>query len=470
MIIKIADKTLREKSKVGASSLSFKEKIDIAKQLDNLKVDIIETSEIINGKKDILYLHTISSVVKNSIISCPVGISEKEVEVAYDAIKTAAKPRLNILVPVSTVQMEYLCHKKPDKMLDAVVSVTKYASSVCKDIEVSFVDSTRAEKEFLYKAVKVAVENGAKTVTLCDSAGIMLPGEFEKYILDIYENVPELKNVVLSVECSDEMNMGTASAIASVNVGARQIKVATGVLNCPTLKSVLNVFRVKKNVLDIETSMNMAVLDNVAERISLIAEGGFSRFGASTDEGEKSYSENVKFSADDDMHTIGKAIFDLGYELSDEEIKDIYDDFLKIAAKKAVGLKELEAIVASTAMQVTPTFKIKSYVINSGNVITPTANIELVRNDEVLRGISIGDGSIDAAFRAIEQIIGHHYELDDFQIQSVTRGREAMGESLVKLRSEGKLYSGKGTSTDIVEASINAYINAINKIYYEEEF
>lgn len=467
--IQIADITLREKSVSEFSSLSFKEKTEIAKQLDNLNVDIIETAPILNGKKDILFLHTISSVVKNSVISCPTGLSEESVSEAYDAIKNAAKPRLNVIVPVSTVQMEYMCKKKPDKVLEMIAGLTKQACSLCSDVEVSLVDSTRAEVEFLYKSIGAAIENGANVITLCDSAGIMLPAEFEQYIKSIYDNVAELKNVTLSVECSNEMNMATACAVASVNAGAGQIKVATGSHSCPSLKSVANVFRIKSSVLDISTSMNMTVLDKVVARMASIAGGNGKGMVVSADDIEKDYFEDTKFSSADDIKTIEKTLVTMGYELPAEDLKNVYDEFAKIAAKKSVGIKELEAIVASTAMQVSPTYKIKSYVINSGNVLTPTANIELIKNNDVLHGFSIGDGPIDAAFVAIEQITGHHYELDDFQIQSVTRGKEAMAESIVKLRNEGKLYSGKGTSTDIVGASINAYINALNKICFEEE-
>jgi 2-isopropylmalate synthase len=296
----------------------------------------------------------------------------------------------------------------------------------------------------------------------------MRPTEFEEYINEIYANVPELKDVVLSVECSDEMNMGVACAISSVNVGAAQIKTAVGVNSCPSLKAVANVFRVKENVLGIKTNMNIAVLDNVAGRIASMATGGIHRVGSEFDKSHIDYSNDVKFSGEDDLKTIEKAIIDMGYELSAEDVKNVYDEFLKTASKKLVGIRELDAIIASTALQVVPTFKVKSYVINSGNVMTPTANIELIRDGEIQRGFCIGDGPIDAAFRAIEQISGLHYELDDFQIQSVTRGREALGESVVKLRANGKLYSGKGTSTDIVGACVNAYINALNKIFFEE--
>ena len=176
----------------------------------------------------------------------------------------------------------------------------------------------------------------------------------------------------------------------------------------------------------------------------------------------------ISLKSGDDMTTVCKAVKMLGYELSEEDNARVYEEFCRAAAKKNVGEAELDAIVASAALQVTPTFILKSYVINSGNIITATAHIQLEKKGTLLEGISVGDGPIDAAFMAIEQIIGHHYELDDFQIKSVTEGREAMGSALVKLRSNGKLYSGNGISTDIIGASIRAYITALNKIVYEE--
>ena len=160
----------------------------------------------------------------------------------------------------------------------------------------------------------------------------------------------------------------------------------------------------------------------------------------------------------------------LGYDLSEEDGAKVYEAFKVIASKKEkVSAKEMDAIVASAAMQVPPTYKMDSYVVTSGNTISATAQLKLYKNEKVMEGVALGDGPIDAAFRAVEQITGQHFELDDFQIQAVTEGREAMGQTVVKLRSGGKVYSGRGISTDIVGASIHAYINALNKIVYEED-
>ena len=183
---------------------------------------------------------------------------------------------------------------------------------------------------------------------------------------------------------------------------------------------------------------------------------------------KKTPTKDIKLDAKDDISTVEKFIKKLGYDLSDEDLSKVYETFIGLAEKKTVGTKELEAIIASTAMQVPPTYKLVSFVINSGNTINATANIHFKKNEEDLFGLAIGDGPIDASFFAIEQITGQHYELDDFQIQAVTEGREAMGSSLVKLRFNGKIYSGNGISTDIIGSSIRAYLNALNKIVFEE--
>lgn len=466
--VAISDITLRENGKQGGYALSFKEKIEIAKILDKLNVDVIETAPIKNGKTDILFLHSIAPLIKNSILSCPVGLDATSAEEAYDAIHEAEKPRLSVMVPVSTVQMEYICNKKPKALLSSIEAVVSRAASLCKDVEVSFADATRAEKDFLCSAIKTAVGCGAKTVTLCDSAGEMLPYEFERFLNDIYADVPEMKDVKISVECSDSLGMAAACAISCISCGVTQIKTSVISDEYPTLSDVAHIFREKSDALGISSGINMAVLDNSVNKIKLMTRGQstYSPFGGAAN---ASLEEDFILSSGDDIAAVKAAVSKLGYELSEEDMSRVFDEFVKISRNKKVGSKELDAIVASVAMQVIPTYKLKSYVINNGNIITPTAQIELIKDGEILQGFCIGDGPIDAAFLAIEQITGHHFELDDFQIQSVTEGRGAMGSSIVKLRHEGRPYSGKGISTDIIGASINAYINALNKICFEED-
>ena len=176
----------------------------------------------------------------------------------------------------------------------------------------------------------------------------------------------------------------------------------------------------------------------------------------------------IHLDAKDSKEAVMTAAAKLGYDLPDEDETKVYEEFCRVAEKKTVGAKELDAIIASVALQVPATYKLENYVISTGNVMNASAQITLIHNDKQLQGIGTGDGPIDAAFRTIEQVIGQHFELDDFQIQSVTEGRGAMGNALVKLRAGGKVYSGSGISTDIIGASVRAYLSAVNKIVYEE--
>ena len=366
------------------------------------------------------------------------------------------------MVPTSAVQMEYLCSKKPAAVIEMIDSLIKKCVSMCEDVEFSALDATRSEKEFLYQAISTAINAGAKTVTICDDAGEMLPDEYSSFIKELYENVPELKNVVLSAQCSNAMDMATACMISSMNAGVRQLKAAAFNSEYPSLTSAAKVIFARGSSIGVTSSINYTNLEHTVDRMK--------RFGDVNTNDDKNFETQEKFviSGSDDIKTVSTVIAKMGYDLSDEDVTNVYAEVVKTAKKKPVGMRELDAIIASTTLQVAPTYKLKSYVINSGNVISASSVMTLEKNGEEIEGMTVGDGPIDAAIQCIEKIVGRHFELDDFQIQSVTEGREALGTAIVKLRSQGKLYSGRGVSTDIVEASINAYINALNKICFEE--
>lgn len=465
--ITIADATLREGSRRGELALSFKEKLEIAKLLDNLNVDVIEAAPIVDEKIDTLVLRTISPLLKNSILSCPAGSSVEEADRAMSSISAAKKPRLLISLPVSTVQMEYLCHKKPAAMLELIGTLTAHCASICNDVEFAAVDATRAEKEYLFEAVKAAIANGAKTVTLCDTAGALLPSEFDCLINELYAAVPEAKEVALCAECSNALDMANACVFSCISAGATQIKTCVGSAALPSLESVMKALQVKGHTLDVSYGVNSMAINSSASKILRITNTKHNE-NSPFENGVGGSAGNVLLDGTADIAKVSKAIVTLGYELSEDDTAKVFEAFSNLAGKKQIGSKELDAIVATVAHQVPPTYRLQSYVINSGNIISSTANIVLEKGNRTLKAVAMGDGPIDAAFLSIEQVIGHHYELDDFQIQSVTEGREAMGEALVKLRSNGRVYSGKGISTDIIGASIIAYLNALNKIVYEE--
>ena len=462
----VADATLRLFDN-AVCSLGFKEKIEIVKHLDRLCVDVIETAPLLNGKSDVLFLHTIAPLTRKCTISCALPLDDELVELSCRAIAKAAKPRINIIAPVSAVQMEYHCHKKPDAVLEKIRTVTEKVRSENIETEVSFADATRAERDFLISAVKTAIAAGAQIVTLCDSAGLMLPGELFEFVSGLKKDLPELDNLVLSVECSDELHMAPACAIACIRAGVQQIKTAIGVPNSLELQAFADIIQAKGDALEITASLNRTACGSIISAVEKIVTG---RNTASAPERCSSVSagDDWKLTMADDMAAIGEAVKKLGYELSAEDLANVFNEFQRIAHKKEVGAKDLDAIVATVAMQVPPTYTLKSFVINSGNIITSMAHVVLLKNDEEVQGFSMGDGPIDAAFLSIENIVGRHFELDDFQITAVTEGREAVGSGIVRLRSNGKLYSGKGISTDVIGAGIRAYVDALNKICYEE--
>ena len=465
--IRISDVTMKQAG--SQINLSFREKIELAKLLDKLGVSVIELEPIVQNKMDSLRVKSVAAAVKDSIVAVPVALNEESILTTWNSLKEAKYPRLQVCAPVSSVQMEYLFHKKPEAMLAAIADTVTSCCKLCKDVEFIADDATRSDPAFLYQALTTAIAAGAQTVTVCDTAGAMLPNEFTAFIRDLYTNIPTLADVCLGVACSDGLSMADSCAFAAVRYGAGEIKAAAYRLDAVSLPNVAKVLSAKGEFYNATCAIRTTVVKHITDQIAWMCQTARSE-NSPFDNGVQEDDGNVYLTVHDDMSAVRKVADRLGYDLSEEDAAKVYESFLVIAQKKEkVSARELDAIVASAAMQVPPTYILESYVVNSGNTIAATAHLKLKKQDKTLQGVSIGDGPIDAAFLAVEQITGQHYELDDFQIQAVTEGREAMGQTVVKLRSGGKVYSGRGISTDIVGASIRAYINALNKIVYEED-
>lgn len=454
--IKIADTTLCREH----NSFSFKEKIEIARQLEKLNVDVIELPAVENSRTDILLVRTISAFVKNSVLSVAAGMNETSIAEAAEALSAAAHGTIRIELPVSPVGMEYTCHKKPAKMKEWVRFTVAKAKETGYSTEFCATDATRAEADFLYDIIKTATDAGADKVTVCDTAGSMLPDDFAAFVKGIIDNT----GVPIGIQCSNKAGLAAAQAILAVRNGATCVKCAVGG-DTVSLDTFCTIIKDYGNDYDMTSSVRYTELHRIVNQIHWITDNAKNERSTVTVSTE---FEGIRLDKNDTQEAVLSAVATLGYDLSEEDSVKVYEEFLRVAAKKNVGAKELDAIVASAALQVPSAYKLVSYVINNGNIITASAHIVLERDGVMTEGIELGDGPIDASFIAIDKIIGHHYELDDFQIQAVTEGREAMGSAVVKLRAGGKLYSGNGISTDIIGASIRAYLNAINKIIYEE--
>ena len=469
--IRVADITIREACGNAKSTLSFKEKMEVAKQLDNLMIDVIEMPKATEQTNSLL-IKSLAPVIKNSILSAEAGLSLEEVQKAAAALNNAKNPRICISVPTSPVQMEYLCGMKPKKILELVPEVVKCAKSLCPDVEFSCKDATRSEREFLASIVTAAISAGATLINLEDTAGVMLPEEFDSmmdYLLaDMKAKGEEYASVPVSVTCSDSLNMATANTITCISSGAAEVKTTLLGKVAPGLEAIVNIMTERGDSLQMHTGQNRPEVEKALRKLSWM-EGSKSGGTAVFDETVSTKKEELDLDENADISKVIRAIKKLGYDLSDDDNAKVYKEFKRVSEKKRVGTKEMEAIIATASLQVVPTYQLVNFVINSGNIITPTAQVTLEKDGNQLKGLSSGDGPIAAAFLAVEMVVGVHYELDDFQIQSVTEGSEAVGNALVKLRYNGKLYSGNGISTDIIGASIRAYLNAINKIVYDSK-
>ena len=461
----ISDKTLKQAGR--RMPLSFREKIELSRLIDRLEVDTLELPAIENQKVDSLLIKSIAAAVKRAEIAVPVHLNPESVEQTWKTLQEAKKARLQVSVPVSSVQMEYLFHLKPAVLSRKVEETVRECRKYTDRVELIAEDAFRGDRSFLIPLVQKAIDAGANHITFQEAAGVSLPEELRAELDQILEEVDRRDGVTYGIDCSDELSLADACAVETVRCGIRELKAATFPLSCASLANVVRILALKGEKLGVSCHIRREELRRVTTLIeNLCRTHVISQNASAEDDGDQS----VALSRHDSRESICRAMEQLGYLLSPEDQEKVYQAFLNVTEKKeSITMKELDALIAAEAMQVPAAYQVISYVFNSGNEIGAMAHMKLRYHEQELDGISAGDGVIDAAFLALEKAVGRHFELDEFQIQAITEGREAMGETIVRLRSQGKLYSGRGISTDIVGASIMAYVNALNKIVFEEE-
>lgn len=466
--VRICDNTVRKLSAGRDNTLSFKEKLEVAKLLDRLCVDVIELDEIRSSKVDSLLIKSVASAVKNSTIAVPVALGS-DPDVTASALSEASSFRLQVVAPGSSVRAEYVYHKKPAAILEMVKDTVSKCKKHTDDVELIIDDATRGDPAAISDLVSAACEAGATTVTLSDDAGEMLAEEFAAFFEERLSADQDKCGITWGVSCSDELSMADACSIAALCHGAGEIKASAFPVNTASLENVCRVIAGKGDTIGVRTNVSTSSMKRIVEQIKRFcvgSAGSSASLGFTTDVDDP----GDRLTEHDTKEAVEAVAQKLGYILGDEDSQSVYDAFLKLAEKKkTVTTKELDAIIATYAMQVPERYRLVDYIANTGNSITSMAHIRLSSKDEELEGVSLGDGPIDAAFLAIEQITGRHFELDDFQIKAITEGKEAAAETIVKLRAQGKVYSGRGLSTDIIGASIRAYLNAVNKVVFEEE-
>ncbi|KAJ51409.1 2-isopropylmalate synthase [Clostridium tetanomorphum] len=498
--IKIFDTTLRDGEQTPGVNLNIKEKVMIAKQLEALNVDVIEAGFPFSSKGDLLAVKAISKEIKKSTVAALCRANKSDIDCAWEAIKEAVNPRIHTFIATSDIHMKYKLEMSKEEVLEKAVQMVSYAKGLCKDVEFSAEDAYRSDPDFLCNIFSKVIKAGATVINIPDTVGYALPEDYYKFIKYIMENTEGIENVEISVHCHDDLGMAVANSLYGVMAGATQIECAINGLGeragNAALEEIAMTIDVKKDSLGVHTNLNTKQLYrtsklvssltgiNVQPNKSIVGANAFAHESGIHQDGilkEKSTYEiilpesigisnnsGIVLGKHSGRHAFNNYLEDMGIELEKEELEEAFKKFKELTDKKKnITSKDIEAIV-HFKKYFNETYKLKSFQINSGNHIVSTAAVEILKGDELFTEVAVGDGSIDAAFKAVERAIGMNIKLKDYSIASVTDGKDALGEVTVKIMNgKGEIFIGKDISEDVMEASINSYINAINKMIDE---
>lgn len=499
--IKIFDTTLRDGEQSPGCSMNLKEKIEVAKCLERLKVDVIEAGFAISSPGDFESVNTIAKTVRECTIASLARANVKDIDCAWDAVKVAADPRIHLFIATSPLHMEYKLKMSPEQVLERTAQMVAHAKKYCSNIEFSAEDATRSDIEFLCKIVDVAIKNGATVINLPDTVGYTMPAEMQSLISTVIQNVPDSDKAEFSVHCHNDLGMAVANSLAGVLGGARQIECTINGLGeragNTSLEEVVmamhtrpdifedkftgidtqQIYRSSKTVYNI-IGQTAPLNKPIVGRNAFLHESGIHQHGVLSN--KKTYEiltpesvgvrvNNIVLGKHSGKHALETRLKELGYELNAEELLRCFEEFKALCDKKKdVTDADLEAIVthsATTEEENANGYKLDWFAVHTSNFTTATCTISLQYGDAKFEAVSLGDGPVDAAFQAIDNIVKpvpHTFEL--YRINSVAQGKDTLGEVSVKLTADNHTYSGRGLSTDILEASILAYISAINKL------
>jgi 2-isopropylmalate synthase len=497
--IKIFDTTLRDGEQSPGCSMNLQEKIEVARQLEKLNVDVIEAGFAIASPGDFVSVKTIAETVKNATVASLSRALKKDIDRAYEAVKGAVSPRIHTFLATSPIHMEYKLKMTPEEVLAQAVEAVSYAKTLCSDVEFSAEDASRSEPEFLYRVFEAVIKAGATCINVPDTVGYAMPEEFYELIHGVKENVRGIEKIDLSVHCHNDLGLGVANTLAAIRAGVTQAECTINGIGeragNASLEEIVMALTTRKDLYGFATNINTRQIYNASRLISTITgvsvqpnkaivganafahEAGIHQHGVLAN--KKTYEimtpesiglpENViVLGKHSGKHAFSERLKDLGYALNDEQLGAAFEKFKMLAdRKKDVSDLDLRALVQADTFEMPNEYIFDTFVINSGNKMTATAVVKLVHEDGVVEEAATGDGPVDAAFNAVERCVGESFVLEDYIVRSVTGGKDAQGEVIVKLEKDGKKARGRGLSTDVVEASVKAYIDAINRYYYQ---
>lgn len=500
----IFDTTLRDGEQAFASSLSVKQKLRIARQLERLKVDVIEAGFPISSPGDFESVSTIAREIRGPVICGLARLVEKDIVACAKAVKPAARPRIHTFVGTSAIHIEKKLRKSEDDVLAMVRASVKLARRLCGDVEFSPEDAGRAGIDFLCRVVEAAISCGATTINIPDTVGYTTPEHFARIIDAVFNKVPNVDKAIISVHCHNDLGMATANSLTAISHGARQVecavnglgeragnaaleevvmalKVRQDLFSNMTVgvdtKEIMRTSRLVREISNIPVQPNKAVVgSNAFAHSSGIHQDGMLKdkktYEIMTPESVGLKENQMNLTSRSGSHMVKSRLADLGYRESDVDIKDFYLRFIELADKKgSVYDDDLVALIeAKDEKDMADRFTLEYLNVSSGRATVPTATARISFDGKVIQEASTGDGAVDAATKAIDRIVGYKITIDDFRLASITEGREAQGRvTMVGKASEG-CFTGIGTSTDIVEASALAYMDIINKIARMKKF
>lgn len=494
----IFDTTLRDGEQSPGASMDANSKVEIARQLARLGVDVIEAGFPIASKGDFNAVHNVASSVKGVSICGLARSIKSDIEVCAEAVKPARLPRIHVFLATSKIHMQYKLKKAESEILKLAVWAVGYARNFCDDVEFSPEDASRSDRDFLCKVVESVIKAGAKTVNIPDTVGYAMPMEFGSLIKDIKTRVPNINKTIISVHCHNDLGMGVSNSLSAIENGAEQVECTINGIGeragNASLEEIVMALETRKDIFGVTTSINKKELYKTSRLVSkltgivvqpnkaIVGQNAFAHESGIHQDGvlkKRSTYEIIKpqdvgfggtrlvLGKHSGRHAFNERLQKLGFELDDRELLKAFERFKALAdKKKEIFDEDLLSIVEDGIVLIPEIYRLDDLNIVSGNKITPKATIGLKKGARVLNKSSSGDGPVDACYKAIDAITGLKCKLLDYSLKSITGGKDALGEVTVRIRSNKDEVFGRGTSTDIIEASAKAYVNAVNKLIF----
>ena len=496
----IFDTTLRDGEQSPGASLNEREKMEVAMQLARLRVDVIEAGFPIASPGDFAAVRQIAAGVRGPVIAGLARALPKDIERAAKALEKAARPRIHVFLATSSIHRRYKLKKAKGEILRLAVSSVRRARRYVDDVEFSPEDASRTEPDFLAEVVGAVIEAGAGTVNIPDTVGYATPEEFSRLISFLKNNVPAISRAVISIHCHNDLGLGVANSLSAILSGARQVECTINGIGeragNASLEEIVMTVKTRPDLYRTHTGIDARQLWKTSRLVSrltwisvqpnkaIVGDNAFAHEAGIHQDGvlkkrttyEIITPESVGWKGTSMVmgkhsgsHAFRERLRQLGHELAPHELEKAFRRFKDLADKKKVIFDDdLEAIIEDEVSAIPEEYRLDYISISSGNKTIPTATIRLVRGKKLLQDAACGDGPVDAAMKTIRRITGIKGILVDYALRAVTGGTDALGEVTVKVSSGPCTESGRGTSTDIIEASAKAYLNALNKIIWRQ--